>query len=110
MRVMKTIKRVVYLEAQSGRLAALLLLLGVFASSATVGAQSIYETYVVSTLAGSAGNPGTADGTGSAARLNQPIGTAVDNSGNVYVADTDNYIIRKITPTGNVTTFAGLAG
>ena len=42
---------------------------------------------VVSTLAGLAGNPGSADGTGSAARFNFPAGVAVDSAGNVYVAD-----------------------
>ena len=65
---------------------------------------------VVSTLAGLAGNPGSADGTGSAARFNQPQGVAVDGAGNVYVADTGNHTIRKITPGGAVSTLAGLAG
>jgi sugar lactone lactonase YvrE len=65
---------------------------------------------VVSTLAGLAGNSGSADGTGSSARFNSPIGMAIDSAGNVFVADYYNYTIRKITPTGDVTTFAGLAG
>ena len=39
-------------------------------------------------LAGSAPQPGCADGTGSAARFNMPSGVAVDSAGNVYVADT----------------------
>src|SRR5207245_2370200 len=65
---------------------------------------------VVTTLAGLAENPGSADGTGSAARFSAPWGVATDSSGNVYVADTFNYTIRKITPAGVVTTLAGLAG
>ncbi|MCB1104913.1 MAG: hypothetical protein KDK74_09295, partial [Cephaloticoccus sp.] len=65
---------------------------------------------VVSTLAGSAGNSGSADGTGDAARFNYPTGVAVDGAGNVYVADTTNNLIRKITPAGLVSTLAGVVG
>ena len=64
----------------------------------------------VSTLAGSAENSGSADGTGNAAQFNWPHGVAVDCSGNVYVADTGNHTTRKITPAGDVSTLAGLAG
>jgi hypothetical protein len=65
---------------------------------------------VVTTLAGTAGARGSADGTGAAARFYYPQGVAVDGSGNVYVADTSSYTIRKITPAGVVTTLAGTAG
>ena len=65
---------------------------------------------VVTTFAGSAGSYGSTDGTGAAARFWQPRGVAVDGDGNVYVADTANHTIRKITPAGVVTTLAGTAG
>ncbi len=64
---------------------------------------------VVTTLAGLASRKGSQDGIGSAARFNNPCGVAVDGAGNVYVADTANNTIRKVTPGGAVTTLAGLA-
>jgi hypothetical protein len=65
---------------------------------------------VVTTLAGTAGSSGSTDATGSAARFGLPYGVAVDNLGNVFVADFENRNIRKVTSAGVVTTLAGLAG
>jgi len=64
--------------------------------------------WVVTTLAGLAGSFGTQDGTGNGARFSAPQAVAVDSAGNIYVADTGNSIIRRVTPTGSVTTRAGL--
>lgn len=61
---------------------------------------------VVETVAGS-GLSGSDDGAGEAASFNGPKGVAVDGSGNVYVADTLNHTIRKITREGVVSTLAG---
>jgi alpha-tubulin suppressor-like RCC1 family protein/sugar lactone lactonase YvrE len=66
---------------------------------------------LVSTVAGLTGSSGAADGTSSAARFNSPSDVAVDSSGTLYVADTDNFTIREVVPsTGAVTTLAGVAG
>ena len=69
---------------------------------------------VVTTLAGMHGQPGTADGVGIAARFGSvfggPTSVALDSAGNVYVTDTYNATIRKITPDGGVTTLAGVPG
>jgi len=63
---------------------------------------------VVTTFAGAlSGELGSADGTGTGARFFQPIGIAIDKDGNLYIADTGNNKIRKITPGGVVTTIAG---
>jgi hypothetical protein len=76
--------------------------------------RKITSSGVASTLAGSTagtvGTTGTTDGLGTNARFNNPAGIGLDSAGNVYVADGGNHLIRKITPSGNVTTLAGRAG
>src|SRR5439155_27061180 len=86
-----------------------LALLGLAASAGQTVAQSSDTPYTFTTLAGNAGY-GFVDGTGSDARFNTPSGVAMDSAGNVYVADTYNHAIRKVTQPGVVTTLAGVAG
>jgi len=54
--------------------------------------------WTVITIAGSAGMPGSSDGVGSTARFNNPGGVAVDDQGNLYIADSSNNTIRRMTP------------
>jgi sugar lactone lactonase YvrE len=80
------------------------------ADSANDVLRKITPSRVASTLAGLPGNAGYTDGSGNNARLWNPQGLAVDSAGNIYVADTGNNTVRKITPMGAVTTLAGMPG
>lgn len=60
----------------------------------------------VTTIAGN-GNVGSLNGNGSSATFNNPWGLAVDDDGNIFVADTRNHLIRKIDTFGVVSTYAG---
>ncbi|MBI5384247.1 MAG: hypothetical protein HZA90_06125 [Verrucomicrobia bacterium] len=97
-------KRVHYFAAFSGQLLLSCILTASLASSAQT---RIYETNAyVETIAGS-GFYGYLDGQSTATMFNNPKVTVVDSATNVYVWDSANYRIRKITPDGAVTTFAG---
>jgi sugar lactone lactonase YvrE len=72
--------------------------------------RKVTTTGVVTTFAGRAGGFGSNDGTGAAARFYSPEGIAIDQDDNLYVSDTYNYTIRKITPAAVVTTLAGAPG
>jgi len=63
----------------------------------------------VSTLSGKPGFPGSQDGAGTDARFAYPRGIAIDASGQLYVADTHNHLIRRVSPGGEVRTLAGRA-
>ncbi|MBS1531184.1 MAG: hypothetical protein JSU01_12835, partial [Bacteroidetes bacterium] len=69
--------------------------------------REISPSGVVTTFAGStSGTAGYTDATGTSALFNGPEGMAIDASGNIYVGDFNNNVIRKITPAGVVSTFA----
>lgn len=71
--------------------------------------RKVTSTGVVTTLAGSATFPNSADGQGIDARFSSPSSLAVDGSGNIFVTDTNNHTIRKVSSSGLVTTIGGIA-
>jgi len=79
-----------------------LLLLGVFALSGVLQAETAWTNHV-----GQPGISGSTNGTGNAALFNTPKGVAIDTNGNLYVADSANQLIRKVSPAAVVMTLAG---
>lgn len=80
---------------------------GTIEGTITDRANTVWE---FSLFAGSYYESGSSDGPGTAARFSSPSGIARDRLGNLFLADTANHVIRRITPAGQVTTFAGVAG
>ena len=72
--------------------------------------RKVYADGTVTTFAGAPGVADWADGVGGAARFDRPGQLAVDQTGNLFVADTGNHCIRRINPNGEVTTIAGIPG
>jgi sugar lactone lactonase YvrE len=77
------------------------------AESASATIRKLTPQGVVTTLAGATGAVGYTDGAGSAARFNQPTRLDTDGQGNVYLTDTGNSVVRKITASGAVSSLAG---
>jgi sugar lactone lactonase YvrE len=74
------------------------------------GGEAGAQNYVWTTFVGRAGETNGGDGVGTNAFFNQPTGAAMDAAGNLYVTDEYNDAIRKVTPDGTVSTFAGVLG
>lgn len=79
------------------------------ADSETNAVYKVTADGTVTLVAGRPGSNGWRDGPASVALLNAPVGIARDGAGNLYVSDAENHVIRKITPSGNVSTVAGTA-
>jgi uncharacterized protein (TIGR03437 family) len=78
------------------------------ADSSNNRVRKVTPSGVISTLAGTGATGFSGDGgAATAARLNDPSGLALDAAGNLYVSDLGNFRVRKITPAGIITTFAG---
>ncbi len=80
-----------------------------FLALSPIGANTIYEPYTVTTIAGWKDIPWR-DGVGKFARFNAPYGVILDSAGNFFVTDWNNSVVRKITPGGVVSTFVGMPG
>ena len=80
------------------------------ADSSNHAIRKVSPNGLVTTFAGRLGASGYANGIGTNAQFDTPSGLVFDSNGNLFISDSGNNIIRKITPSGVVSTFAGLAG
>lgn len=80
------------------------------ADSGNHAIRKVSSTGAVTTIAGQLGVSGSGGVTGAQAKFNRPYGIAMDRAGNLFVSDTGNHTIRKITPAGGVSTIAGSVG
>jgi hypothetical protein len=78
------------------------------ADAANSRIRKVNTSGIITTIAGT-GTPGyTGDGgAATAATVNSPVGVAVDGSGNIYIADYNNNVVRMINTSGDISTFAG---
>lgn len=83
---------------------------GYIADSGRHAIVKVTPSGAASILAGSVLQAGSSDGSGAAARFNAPSQLVLDKAGNVFVLDSGNATVRKITPAGVVTTVLGVAG
>jgi hypothetical protein len=74
------------------------------------GVITLNTTPALALFAGSISDSGSLDGPATTARFNRPTGVATDSSGNIFVVDSINQTVRKITPSGTVTTVVGTPG
>ena len=79
-------------------------------TNSSVATLTVVVGTTITTFAGQAASFGSTDATGTAARFNTPASLAISSNGTLYVADSSNHVIRKITSAGVVTTLAGSAG
>jgi hypothetical protein len=98
-----------WLGSSRGRLAhgGIALLVALCAGLLSASTALAGQPSVITRFAGTASPSQPIAGPASSSPLSYPYGVAVDGSGNVYIADTGNDVVEKVTPSGNLSVFAG---